>query len=271
MTKTSQKSVGSASDGKPYFFNARSAYLDKPLLVYLPGLDETGKDLIDLQTASFEADFNVCSFIIPADNLEGWNTLAMRAIALILTEIKKLPSRQSVYLCAESFGGCLALEMLAEAPDLFDRVILVNSASSFHRVLWLTLGSRLLPWVPNAVFKLSTVFSLPFLAQIHRLASAARKALLSSTQSAPKQTLQWRLTLMRTFSIRKAQLRQVVCPVLLIGSAKDRILPSVDEALRLAQIFPQSQVVTLPLSGHAALVENEINLDEIMKAHSLKA
>ena len=267
MERPIQRSDRSASDYRPYFFNIRQTYLDKPLLIYLPGLDETGKGLIDLQTASFESDFNVCSLVIPANNLEDWEALATTALALTRAEIKKLPRPQPVYLCAESFGGCLALEMLAEAPSLFDQAVLVNSASSFHRVPWLVLGARLLPWVPDLFFKLSTYFSLPFLAQVHRLTSAARKALLRSTQSAPKPTLQWRLTLMRTFSIREAQLRQVVRPVLLIGSAQDRILPSVNEALRLAKIFPQSQVVTLPHSGHACLVENGINLDEIMKAH----
>ncbi|MGB3768893.1 MAG: alpha/beta hydrolase, partial [Phormidesmis sp.] len=59
------------------------------------------------------------------------------------------------------------------------------------------------------------------------------------------------------------------CPVLLVGSAGDRILPSVAEARRLSRIFPSAQMVTLPYSGHACLAERDVNLDEIMRSHHL--
>ena len=70
---------------------------------------------------------------------------------------------------------------------------------------------------------------------------------------------------MRDFKVDESQLQQINQPVLLIGSQKDRILPSVAEVKRLAKIFPHSEVVTLPDSGHACLIETGINLDEIMK------
>ena len=72
---------------------------------------------------------------------------------------------------------------------------------------------------------------------------------------------------MRAFSIQTEKLRQVRYPVLLVGSAGDRILPSVEETQRLAQIFPNAQAVTLPYSGHACLVEDDVNLEELISAH----
>ncbi len=236
------------------------------MLVYLPGLDETGKALISLQTVSFEKDFNVRSLVIPPDDLDDWDRLADAAIALTRSELKKLPSHLPVYLCAESFGGCLALKILLRDDDPFDRIILSNSASSFHRVPWLNIGSQLFFLVPEWYYKLSANFALPFLAPPHRLSAEARQALLESTRSAPKRTLERRLALMRDFSVDEARLRQVTQPVLLIGSEQDRILPSVNEVYRLAKVFPHAQIVTLPHSGHACLVENGINLNEIMRA-----
>ena len=56
----------------------------------------------------------------------------------------------------------------------------------------------------------------------------------------PKQTVQQRIAMMREFSIDESKLRQITQPVLLIGSQKDFILPSVEEVKRLAKIFPSS-------------------------------
>lgn len=263
-----------------YLLNFQRGYINAPLLIYLPGLDETGKALISLQTASFEQDFNVRSLVIPPDDLDDWDLLAIAVIALVNNELAKMPQQMPVYLCAESFGGCLALKVLLKVQQqdqglaprkmggLFERVILVNPASSFHRVLWLNLGSRLFSLVPAWLYELLS--SLPvvnFLAPPDRLSPEARQGLLKSTRSAPKKTLQRRLALMRNFAVDEAKLSQIDCPVLLIGAQADRILPSVDEVYRLARIFPRSQVVILPYSGHACLVENGINLDQIMRAH----
>lgn len=264
---TTAPSVGAPTN--TYFLNFQSGYINAPLLIYLPGLDETGKSLISLQTASFEKDFNVRSLVIPPDDLDDWDLLADATIALVKDELAKLPESLPVYLCGESFGGCLALKVLLRADHLFERAVLVNPASSFHRVPWLALGSRLFWLVPEPLYEFSS--SLPivsFLASPDRISPAARQGLLESTRSAPKKTLQRRLALMRDFSVDEAKLRQVDIPVLLVGAKADRILPSVDEVHRLAGFFARSQVVILPHSGHACLVEKDVNLDEIMHAHS---
>lgn len=260
------RSTGAPTDA--YFLNFQDSYKKAPLLVYLPGLDETGKALILLQTASFEQDFNVRSLVIPPDDLDDWDLLAAAVVALVKSELAEMPEQMPVYLCGESFGGCLALKVLLQAQGLFERVILVNSASSFHRVPWLNLGSSLFWLVPAPLYEFSSsLLVVNFLAPPDRISPAARQGLLDSMRSAPKKTLERRLALMRDFSVDEAWLRQVDCPVLLIGAQADRILPSVVEAYRLARIFPRSQVVILPHSGHACLVENSVNLDKIMRAH----
>ena len=73
---------------------------------------------------------------------------------------------------------------------------------------------------------------------------------------------------MRDFTVDEVQLRQVKQPVLLIASQSDLILPLVEEAQRLAKIFPQATVVTLPHSGHACSVESDIDLYQIMQANN---
>ena len=248
-----------------YFFNPQASKPDCPLLIFLPGLDETGKNLMSMQTDSLEIGFDVRCFVIPPEDIDDFNLLAESALALIEAELASTPER-AVYLCGESFGGCIALKMLEQAPKLFEKIILVNPASSFHRIPWLNLGSLLFSLTPDFLYNNSAYLSLPFLAPVNRLSVHACQGLAETIKSAPKQTAQQRLAMMREFTLDETKLRQVTQPVLLIGSEKDLILPSVEEVRRLAKIFPQATIVTLPHSGHACLVE-DINLYQIMEAN----
>lgn len=248
----------------PYFLTPRTSNSDYPLFVFLPGMDETGKEILRIQTAGLETAFDVRCFVVPPDELASWEHLSEQVIALTQAELEKVP-RQSVYLCGESFGACIALKVLLRAPQLFDRIILVNPASSFHRLPWLDLGSFLFPLVPQFIYKISSIIALPFLAHLNRVSPANRQALLKAVRSAPKKTAAQRLTLMRQFDIDEMKLHQLTQPVLLIASKGDRLLPSVAEVKRLARNLPNAQVITLPHSGHTCLVENDIDLYKIMQ------
>lgn len=81
-------------------------------------MDETGKELMCLQTQGLEAAFDVRCFVIPPDELTSWDVQAEQVVALTQAELEKTP-RPSVYLCGESFGGCIALKVLQKFPQLF--------------------------------------------------------------------------------------------------------------------------------------------------------
>lgn len=249
-----------------YFLTPVPSNPSYPLFVFLPGMDETGKDLMRIQTAGLETAFDVRCFVIPPDDLTNWDVLSSQVVALTKAELEKTP-RPLVYLCGESFGACIALKVALIAPQLFNRIVLINPASSFHRVPWLVLGAILFPWVPKLFYKIFSFTALPVLAPLNRLEPAARQALLKSVRAAPKKTANQRLSLMRQFDIDQTQLHQLTQPVLLIASKGDRLLPSVAEVKRLARILPNAQVVTLPHSGHACLVEVDIQLLEILQTH----
>ena len=263
----------------PYFLAPQPSNSNYPLFVFIPGMDETGKELMYIQTAGLEAAFDVRCFVIPSDDLTSWDEMTEEVVTLTQIELEKVPRRHvgeasrrevacretsPVYLCAESFGSCLALKVLEKFPQLFTKIILINSASSFHRVPWLNLGSLLFPYTPQLFYKISSFLSLPFLANLSRISPAASQALSKSTSSAPKETANQRLSLMREFDIDEKKLSKITQPVLLIASKDDRLLPSSAEAQRLNNIFPNSQIITLPNSGHACLVQNDVNLYEIL-------
>jgi len=248
----------------PCFLTSSRLNPDYPLFVFLPGMDGTGQ-LLRAQTAGLEIGFDIRCLAIPADDLTSWEVLTDQVVALIEAERQKHPHR-SVYLCGESFGGCLAIKVALRSPHLFDRLILVNPASSFNRRAWLNWGSLVSGWLPEVLFRVGSVWLLPFLAALERMTRIETRALLDAMQSVPPKTVIWRLALIRDFQVDPKQLRKISQPVLLIAGDADKLLPSVEEIERLATYLPDSQTVVLPNSGHTCLLEADVNLYKIMKS-----
>ncbi|MEO1373262.1 MAG: alpha/beta hydrolase [Cyanobacteria bacterium J06635_10] len=240
----------------------KTIHPEYPLFVYLPGMDGSGKLLLT-QTDGLETALDVRSLAIPRNDLTSWDELASSVLKLIYTEIKNTPQRP-VYLCGESFGGCLAQKVAVAAPHLFKRIILLNPASSFRFHPFFYWGSQFTELVPNFLYDTGALGLLPFLASLPRINRGDRQELLKAMRSVPPETLRWRISLLREFYIDEYKLSQLTQPILLIAGANDRLLPSTTEALRLANIFPNSKIIVLPESGHACLLEKDINLYEIM-------
>ncbi|KXZ48759.1 hypothetical protein GPECTOR_25g343 [Gonium pectorale] len=80
----------------------------------------------------------------------------------------------------------------------------------------------------------------------------------------PAAAANFRTNLLRDGDPGEAALRRVVVPVLLITSARDRLLPSILEGARLERCLPNAQRLILPDSGHAALLERGVDLGLLM-------
>ncbi|WP_242063327.1 alpha/beta fold hydrolase [Nostoc sp. FACHB-892] len=104
---------------QPYLLTTQFSNPNYPLLVFLPGMDETGKELMYIQTAGLEAAFDVRCFVIPPHELTSWDQMTQEVVSLTKIELEKVPC-SPVYLCGESFGGCLALKILEKFPQLFN-------------------------------------------------------------------------------------------------------------------------------------------------------
>jgi pimeloyl-ACP methyl ester carboxylesterase len=239
---------------------------DYPLFIFLPGMDGSGK-LLRSQIPKLSQGFDIKCLSIPTDDLANWDVLVNETIALITAEKAKTGHR-SVYLCGESFGGCLAIKVILKAPHLCDRLILVNPASSLRRQIFIQWGSYLTEWLPTNLYPLSVLGLLPFLCNAGKIEKSDRQALLTAMQAVPQTTSVWRLSLVRSFDVDSQQLNTIQQPTLIIASQADRLLPSVSEAKHLAQEIPNTQMVLLPTSGHACLLETDVDLWAILKAQN---
>lgn len=236
----------------------------QPLFVFLPGMDGTG-ELLQTQVASLDPHFDIRCLVIPSEDTSNWEELVQQTVAAIAIEREKMP-HPSVYLCGESFGGCLAMKVAARAPETFDRLILINPASSFRERPYLGWASRAVGWMPSFMYPASTLTILPILSAMGRMTKEARQALVRAMKSVPPQTVLWRMSLLEEFAIDLDALGRLSQPVLLVASQSDRLLPSVEEAKRLQGAFSNARLHVLPDSGHTSLLEADVHLYEILKS-----
>ncbi|MEA5509500.1 alpha/beta hydrolase [Crocosphaera sp. UHCC 0190] len=244
------------------FLSFKSSQVSSTLLIYLPGMDGTG-ELFHRQAEKLIDFFAIRCLSIPSHDQSNWHDLANKTVHLIKQELQSHHG-SSVYLCGESFGGCLALKVALKAPELIEKMILVNPASSFNKRPWLGLGVQLNQWMPNFLYQSSTVGFLPFLGSLGRIEKEDSQALLKAMQSLPQEVVSWRLALLRDFQINRETLKRLKQPILMLASDQDRLLPSVTEGQQLMGYFPQGILTILPNSGHACLLETDVNLAEIL-------
>ncbi len=230
----------------------------KPVLVYVPGMDGTGQ-LLTLQLPGLEVYFEVRCLRLGEDDCSTWDDLAEQGAALIRTV-----GRRGVYVCGESFGGCLALMLAAKFPELVNGLVLVNPASAFEHRPWLAWGTPFVRLMSESMYRLSTVGLVPFLIGADRVSQASRAALIEAMQSISAVGTSWRLSLLRQFQLNRLPLHQVQQPTLIVASRADRLLPSVEEAQRLKRAIPQATVLELPYSHHACLLEAGVDLAQLM-------
>ncbi len=233
---------------------------EQPLFVFLPGMDGTGQ-LLRRQLEGLQPHFDIRCLAIASDDLSDWPTLTQQVVQQITPLVT---GYRPLYLCGESFGGCLALKVALAAPQLCQRLILVNPATSFSRIPWMNWAGIAAQWLPNPLYKLSTVALVPLLTEPTRVAPGDRAALLEAMQWVSPQTAAWRLQMLQQIDSLSLALEQVAQPTLVLTGAKDKLLPSVSEGRQLVRRLPQAQLTVLPHSGHAALLEAEVNLAAIL-------
>jgi pimeloyl-ACP methyl ester carboxylesterase len=236
----------------------------RPLFVFLPGMDGSGA-LLQQQVSGLRAGFDIRCLSIPPDDLRGWDELTEQVAALIRMEQQRHPGRHTT-VCGESFGGCLALKLFTRFPKLCDQLILVNPASSVQRQPWIDACSSLTQLLPTPIYQLSTFSLCNLLIASDRVSKSTRKQLLAAMQAVRPYSAAWRLALLRQFRLEDLPLDRVHQPVLILASEADRLLPSQREAKRLARFLPNTTIIQLPDSGHACLLEDQLNLSAILNS-----
>ncbi|MFM2431591.1 MAG: hypothetical protein RLZZ511_2804 [Cyanobacteriota bacterium] len=255
-----------SADRFSHFLRPQNPQPELPLFVYLPGMDGTGQ-LLRAQIPDLEKSFDIRRLSIPVDDLSDWDGLVAQIASLIQAELGDKRPRRTLYLCGESFGGCLALKLAVMMPELCDRLILINPASAFRRHFLLRSLSTLKGLLPANLYAVSCLALLPFLANLDRIQAEDRAALLRVMQSVRFKSAMWRISLLEQFEMSVQQLKQVKQPTIIVTGGSDRLLPSQVEGEFLVQHIPRSVLHLIPEGSHALLVERSVNLHQILLGH----
>ncbi|XP_019239609.1 PREDICTED: acyltransferase-like protein At1g54570, chloroplastic isoform X2 [Nicotiana attenuata] len=276
--------------GPPRWFTPISAgppLKDSPLLLYLPGMDGTGLGLV-LHEKALGKVFQVWCLHIPVYDRTPFDELVEFVEETVRVKHVSSPNKP-IYLVGDSFGGCLALAVAARNPKIDLVLILANPATSFAR----TPLQPLLPLLESlpdefhvtVPYLLSFIMGDPMKMAMVNIDSmlpprqiiqcltdnlAAFLAHLSGVADIiPKETLLWKLKLLRSASsYSNSRLHAVNAEVLVLASGKDNMLPSANEAQRLASSLRNCKARYFKDNGHAILLEDGINLLSIIKGTS---
>ena len=133
------------------------------------------------------------------------------------------------------------------------------------------IGQMITQRLPSNVYRYGALGLVPFLIDPFRVGPRERRALEKAMDAVPPQTAAWRMSLLSRFEVERLPLERVTHPVLLIAGGSDRLLPSKREVRDLCRRFPNAQQHLLPQSGHACLLEKDVNLQKIMRQYGFTA
>lgn len=99
------------------------------------------------------------SVYITMDDRSSWDSLMSQIIPLVrqLAQSEGKGSQRKLTVVAESFGGCLAFRLALAVPQLIANMVVVNSATSFHKsysgIINLIAASNLLSLFPEQLYQ----------------------------------------------------------------------------------------------------------------------
>ncbi len=155
----------------------------------------------------------------------------LRAVAPLLAAWLRQMHLPPVALMGHSMGGAIAIHLAAHAPDLFERLVLVNAA-----------GTPLQAQLPALMMR-----SLRSMLQPG--SGGYPLELLQDTLLKPRPRLLWESAQEMLRSDFRQELARIDLPTLILWGERDLLLPlQMGHALREA--LPHATFITMPQSGH---------------------
>ena len=223
-----------------------------PGFVYVCGIEGSGK-LFYKQAEDLARDHMVVSFPLRA---RGRYEMA-RLVEDLAWVIREAGGGRATVL-GESFGGLLTLAAALEHPELFERIILVNTFPHFASRLKIHAGCLLF----QAFY--------PML-KAHRTRGARhvlfspdveeedRRLFREHTREVGREGYVSRMRIIRDTDLRP-RLGDIGTPALVVAGTADRLLDSVRAARLMAERLPRARLKLLEGTGHTALLSGRVRV-----------
>lgn len=225
-----------------------------PAFVYVCGIEGSGK-LFYKQAADLARDHTVISFPLRG---EGRYTMG-RLVEDLAWVVREVGGRRATVL-GESFGGLLTMAAALEHPELFERMILVNTFPHFTQRARIHAGCLLFrafyPMVK--AHRTRTARHVLFSGDI---AEEDRRLFREHTREVGREGYISRLHIIRDTDLRP-RLGEIRVPALVVAGTADRLLDSVGAARLMAERLPRARLKLLEGTGHVALLSGRVRVRE---------
>ena len=227
----------------------------KQTLIYLPGLDGTGR-LLHRQDDLHER-YNVICESYPQDCPQTYEELADTAAEHVRARCPGHP----VIVLAESFGGAVALTFALRHPELVERMVLVNTFARYRGRIRIRLASffgRLLPRKPShpATRPFRSLFFFS-----KEIPQDVRDEWWIRTEDVPMRAFGYRLRLIANLDLRP-RLAEIPTPTVVFVAPDDRVV-SPKAGRELARMLPSAHLIEQRV-GHGAMIHPSVNVASIL-------
>jgi pimeloyl-ACP methyl ester carboxylesterase len=219
--------------------------------VYVCGIEGSGR-LFYKQAADLARDHTVVSFPLRA---EGWYEMP-RLVEDLAWVIRETGGRATVL--GESFGGLLTLAAALEHPELFERIVLVNTFAHFAERLKIRAGCLLFRAFYPAL-KAHRTRSARHVLFSADVCEDDRRLFREHTREVAREGYVSRMRIIRDTDLRP-RLREIQTPALVVAGTADRLLDSVKAARLLASALPRARLKLLEGTGHTALLSGRVRV-----------
>ena len=228
-----------------------------PLLLYLPGMEGTGK-LFYRQEPELAGHYQVVS--LPSRSVAPFQYSEL--VQDVLDAVNQYGARKTT-IVAESFGGTVALQFALQHKERVEQLILINTFPYFRYRLRMRLGMLLLPLTFHRFGDVVRKFIYRAALAFEGVPKEDVAKVFECTFSHGYATSRNRMRLMLDLDLRE-RLPEIHVPVTLIASGRDKIVPSVKEAQYMSGRLKNARIIMLPTHGHTPLITPTFSLASVM-------
>lgn len=222
-----------------------------PAFVYVCGIEGSGK-LFYKQAADLARDHTVFSFPLRA---RGRYEMP-RLVEDLAWVIREAGGRATVL--GESFGGLLTMAAALEHPEMFERIILVNTFPHFSSRLKIHAGCLLFQAF-YSMLKAHRTRSARHVLFSADVEEEDRRLFSEHTREVGREGYVSRMRIIRDTDLRP-RLGEIQTPALVVAGTADRLLDSVRAARLMVAGLARARLKLLEDTGHTALLSRRVRV-----------
>ena len=226
-----------------------------PAFVYVCGIEGSGK-LFYKQAEDLARDHTVVTF-----PLRGEGRYEMSRLVEDLAWVVRDAGLKRVTVLGESFGGLLTMATALSHPDLFERMILLNTFPYFAQRAKIHLGCVLFGLLPYRLVKAQRTRAARRVLFSKDVREEDRQQFREHTRTVPFEGYLSRLRIIRDTDLRP-RLGEIKTPALVVAGTVDRLIDSVSAARLMSERLPRARLKLLEGTGHCALLSERVRVRE---------